>query len=227
MNDDELGAKLGQSIERRVRAVKPSVGMDELLVRTQRRLARQRRLLVALVVTVLAVGGITGYLVGHTTDGDTGPRVALDDGAPGFASHAPAFEPANVEATRALISQAFHSAFDGGVPQSEKVAAIQYGSTLEPLARESQQFVEQFGYTAEQIAGTSITVLDTSFIDATHAIVHFSLTIPGHGVVLVDRVGYAVYVDGRWKVALRTECDLLSLNGLGGQCPPTAVPGSG
>ena len=55
----------------------------------------------------------------------------------------------------------------------------------------------------------------------------FSLTIPGHGEILRDRVGYAVLVDGRWKVALRTECDLLSLNGLGAQCPPTPTAPAG
>ena len=55
----------------------------------------------------------------------------------------------------------------------------------------------------------------------------FSLTIPGHGEILRDRVGYAVLVDGRWKVALRTECDLLSLNGLGAQCPPAPTAPAG
>ena len=63
-------------------------------------------------------------------------------------------------------------------------------------------------------------MLDTAFIDASHAVVHFTLTIPGHGPILADRVGYAVLTDGRWKVALRTACDLLSLDGLGRTCPP-------
>jgi hypothetical protein len=63
-------------------------------------------------------------------------------------------------------------------------------------------------------------VLGTSFIDETHAIVRFTLTVPGHGAILTDRVGYAVIDGGRWKVALRTVCDLLSLGGLSGQCPP-------
>jgi hypothetical protein len=70
-------------------------------------------------------------------------------------------------------------------------------------------------------------VLATRFIDSTHAIVQFSLTISGHGEVLKDRVGYAVLVNGRWKVALRMECDLLSLNGLGVQCPPAPTSASG
>jgi hypothetical protein len=63
-------------------------------------------------------------------------------------------------------------------------------------------------------------VRTTSFIDETHAIVQFTLTVPGHGPILTDRVGYAVLDGGRWKVALRTVCDLLSLGGLGTQGPP-------
>ncbi len=39
MNDDELGRYLGQSIARRVQTVTPRVDLEELLVRTQRRLA--------------------------------------------------------------------------------------------------------------------------------------------------------------------------------------------
>jgi hypothetical protein len=49
--------------------------------------------------------------------------------------------------------------------------------------------------------------------------VTFTLTIPDHGAVITDRVGYAVFEDGRWKVALRTACDLVSLSGPSEQCP--------
>jgi hypothetical protein len=226
MNDDELGRYLGQSIERRVQTVTPRVDLEELLVRTQRRLSRQRRVLVAAVVAVLVVGGLAGYLIGHAADRNGGgTNVALDDGAPGFASPTPGFEPTNVDAAIADISQAFHSAFDGGVPAREKADAIQDGASIESLAQESRQNAMRFGYTPEQLAGTSINLFGTRFIDATHAIVQFSITIPGHGEILKDRIGYAVLVDGRWKVALRTECDLLSLNGLGRQCPPASAGG--
>jgi hypothetical protein len=224
MNDDDLGQRLGRNIDRRVRSVTPRADIEELLVRTQRRLAHQRRLLFGAVVVVLAIGGVGGYLLGHAPDGDPArTEVAVDDGAPGFANTSPAFEPANIEATRADIARAFHSAFDGGVPAREKVDAVQNGASIQGLSRESRRNAGRFGYTEEQLAGSSISVLDTAFIDATHAVVHFSLAVPGHGEILVDRVGYAVLVDGRWKVALRTVCDLLSLDGLGRQCPPAAA----
>jgi hypothetical protein len=223
MNDDELGRYLGQSIERRVQRVTPRVDLEELLARTQRRLTRQRRVLVAAAVAVLVIGGLSGYLVGQAGD-DHGAatNAALDDGAPRFASPAAGFEPANVAVANAAIEQAFHSAFDGGVDPRQRADAIQNGVSIESLTQSARQNAIRFGYTAEQLGGTTISVLATRFIDSTHAIVQFSLTIPGHGEVLRDRVGYAVLVDGRWKVALRTECDLLSLNGLGVQCPPVA-----
>ena len=228
MNDDELGRYLAHSIERRVGSVTPHVDLEELLVRTQRRLSRQRRVLVAAAVAVLVIGVLAGYVVGHAGD-EHGAAVnaALDDGAPRFASPAPRFEPANVGAAMAAIDQAFHSAFDGGVDPRQKADAIQNAAGIESLTQSARQNAIRFGYTAEQLAGATISVLATRFIDSTHAIVQFSLTIPGHGEILRDRVGYAVLVDGHWKVALRTECDLLSLNGLGAQCPPasTAPPG--
>jgi hypothetical protein len=82
-------------------------------------------------------------------------------------------------------------------------------------------YAQRYGYTSEQLAGTSVTVLGVVFIDEAHAAVRFTITVPEHGDVLVDRVGYAFFDSGRWKVALRTACDLLSLNGLRQQCPPS------
>ena len=126
MNDDELGRYLAHSIERRVGSVTPHVDLEELMVRTQRRLSRQRRVLVAAAVAVLVIGVLAGYVVGHAGD-EHGAAVnaALDDGAPRFASPAPRFEPANVGAAMAAIDQAFHAAFDGGVDPRQKADAIQ------------------------------------------------------------------------------------------------------
>ena len=98
---------------------------------------------------------------------------------------------------------------------------MQDAAALRQLRRDSLAFAESHGLTTAQIAGATITVLDVNFIDETHAAVNFTLTIPGRGDVIVDKVGYAVVDSGRWKVALRTSCDLLSLDGLIGPCPPT------
>ena len=98
---------------------------------------------------------------------------------------------------------------------------MQDGAALRQLRHSVNAYAETRGYTSAQLAGTTITILNTSFIDETHAAVHFTLNVPERGNVIVDRVGYAVVDSQHWKVALRTACDLLSLDGLIGPCPPT------
>jgi hypothetical protein len=121
---------------------------------------------------------------------------------------------------RTAIVQAFEDAFDGTSLPAARDAATQDGAELSQLRRDVLAYAQRFGYTAEQLAGTKIDVLEVSFIDETHATVRFTLTVPGRGAVIVDKVGYAVLDGGRWKVALRTACDLLSLDGVIGRCPP-------
>jgi len=127
----------------------------------------------------------------------------------------------NADTAIVAINQSFHDGFDGAAPDAVRQAAVQSGSRLEALRREALATAEGRGITSAELTGITIEVLDTSFVDRTHAVVHFTLTIPGRGPVLVDQVGYAVVDDGRWKVSLRTACDLLSLSGLGRPCPPT------
>ncbi len=222
MNDDELGRAIEASTSRRVRALRPRPDAEELFARVDVRATRQRRILVATVAVVLVVGVAAGFAIGRA--GDTAPTkeaiVALDDGTPPQPAARPQIEPADVEGARIAIEAAFHSAFAGGVPDAERDAATQDGDHLGVLVDEARARALKFGYTAEQLAGTTVSVQDVAFIDEAHAVVHFTLAIPGHGTILADRVGYAVHTDGRWKVALRTACDLLSLGGLGRTCPP-------
>jgi hypothetical protein len=222
VNDDDLSRSLRQTADRRVRDITPRPNVDELLSRIERRASRQRGILLATVVAVLIGGSFAGYLVGRSGDEQPTPSavVALDDGLPASPASHGNYEPANVQVARAEISRVFHDAYDGGVPEAAKVAAVQGGASIQALTKASLVLAQRYGYTPEQLAGATISVLSTSFIDDTHAIVSFTLSVPGHGPILVDRVGYAVMADGRWQVALRTACDLLSLSGLGTQCPP-------
>jgi hypothetical protein len=194
--------------------------MEQLLLQLERRATRQRHLLLGSLVAVLALGGIAGYLAGHSNAPTEHAVVALNEGVPADPPVNSAIEPENVDGAIAAITQAFHDAYDGGSPDAVRRAAVQHGRAIEVLRRDTLASAEARGYTAEQLAGTTIAVLDTSFVDETHAVVHFTLAIPGHGPVLVDQVGYAVVDETRWKVSLRTECDLLSLSGLGRTCPP-------
>ena len=118
------------------------------------------------------------------------------------------------------VLKAYQEAYTGGVTDAVRDAAVQRGSELSELRQDIIAIARATGYTAEQFAGTTVSVRDITFIDDTHAAVRFTLSVPGHGDVLVDRTGFAVVDGGRWKVALRTACDVLSLNGVQRPCPP-------
>jgi hypothetical protein len=219
MDDDRLTAAL----EDRVAGVSPRPDPEALLVRVERRANRQRAWLLAALVVMLVIGGIGGYLVGSA--GDDGPTrtsvASRSDGTPPATTpDAALVEPVDAVAARTAIVHAFQDAFDGASLPSARDAATQDGTELAQLRRDVLAYAQRFGYTAEQLAGTKIDVLEVSFIDETHATVRFTLAVPGRGAVIVDKVGYAVLDGGRWKVALRTACDLLSLDGVIGRCPP-------
>jgi len=222
MDDAQLTHSLDLGVEDRVADARMRPDVDDLFRRVERRSARDRRLRSGLLVVVLAVGGLAGYAIGRDDTGPEGPAVAVaSDGAFDREPRAAALNPVDVDAARRAVEQAYETAYSGSVPAAERHAAVQDGASLEPLHRDNIAIAMSRGYTEEQFAGTTVDVLDVQFIDEDHAVLRFTLSIPGHGDVLVDRVGYAVRLDGQWKVALRTACDLLSLGGASRPCPPT------
>ena len=169
----------------------------------------------------LLVGGLAGYAIGRDdATSDPAPIAVASDGINDRPERSVPLAPADIEAARTDVEHAFQVAYSGGVPRDERLAAIQEGPSLDPLHEQAVAVAGAGGITAEQLAGTTIQVFGVTFIDADHAAARFTLTIPGRGDVLRDRIGYAVRVDGRWKVALRTACDLLSLSGSILPCPP-------
>lgn len=221
MSDADTGNALARSLQRRTQRVDPRPSLETLLGRLDRRMTKQRRLLAAALVVFLAVGAVVGYAVGESSAPRTTAVVALNDGVPDPSAGIPAIEPENAPAAIAEIDQAFHDAFDGGTPVALRWAAVQSGSKLEGLRRAARATAESLGFTAAELDSILIETRDTSFVDRTHAVVRFTMSIPDRGPVLVDQVGYAVVDNGRWRVSLRTACDLLSLSGLGRPCPPT------
>ena len=170
----------------------------------------------------LVVGGLCGYLIGDSvTNQSSTSVVAVSDGTPPSTAELIRKWPLLTLLLRvAEITRAFHDAFDGGTSQDAKEHAMQDGAALRQLRRSVDAFAKEHGYTSAQLAGTTITILDTNFIDETHAAaVRFTIAVPERGNVIVDRVRYAVVDSHHWKVALRTACDLLSLDGLIGPAP--------
>lgn len=220
----ETADALKRSLDQRTRRVDPRPDVDELLRRVQARASRRQHLAVFAIVLVLVVGTAVGFLIGQSsTDGRSASvSIAARDSIGPTPNADTPLQPDDVGAAMSAIGTAFHDGFDGASPESARIAATQGGSQMVQLWHDSSEFAARFGYTAEQIAGTTIVVRDISFIDATHAIVRFTITIPGHGDVLVDRIGYAVFTDGRWKISSRTACDLVSLTGALKDCPPSS-----
>ena len=218
MSDQDIEKALTRSIQRRVRRVNAHVDTDQLLARLERRHTRHTHWIVAVFVVLVATAAVAGFLVGGRGTENASSVVAANDGVPSDVQQSTS-TPRDVDAAVSEIIQAFHDGYDGGTASQKRTSAIQEGAAVETLRVQVRQFALAHGYTDAQLAGTTIAVSDVMFLDRTHALVHFTLSIPGHGEVIKDRVGYAVYEDNRWKVALRTACDLVSLSGPSKQCP--------
>ena len=128
-------------------------------------------------------------------------------------------QPKDVPAAKAAVIQAFADAFTPSNSQEVKDAAKEDPTLVDPLGHQAATAAMQGGYSADQLAGLMVSIGDVVFTDQTHATVQLSLTIPGHGTVISDRTEHAVFVDGRWKVARQTSCDLLSVSIGGVRCP--------
>jgi hypothetical protein len=72
-----------------------------------------------------------------------------------------------------------------------------------------------------EVVPVEISVNRTVFVDAEHAAVWFSISHQGRPL-LTDHRGDAVVVDGTWKMARSTFCDLMSMAGV--ECPPLDTP---
>ena len=218
-SDDELGARLGRSVDARVRRLRPENDLDDLLARSEQRRRRQRRRFVvggAIVVTVAVIGA---FLVGAATSDDGADVTAVV--IPKSQGVADVYAPADLTRAGVEIATAYRDVF-GPATDERKQEAMQLGGPLLPLLHRSTEIAQRFGYTEDQLAGNVVTVSEPSFIDGTHAIVRFSITIPGHGITVKDRIGYAVQTDGRWQVAARTVCDIVWPGTTSPACPARA-----
>ena len=217
--DDELGARLKQSIDARVRRARATDDVEDLLAHAEAYRRRQRtRLLAGAVVAVVVVAVGAFLLGGSLADGGDQTAVVIPRSADG----ADVYAPADLAQAGLDIAAAYRDVF-GPAPDHTKIGAMQLGSELLPLLRRSGEIAQRFGYTPDQLSRNVVTVSDPSFIDATHAIVRFSISIPDHGMIVKDRVGYAVKTNGRWQVAARTVCDIVWPGTTSPACPARAV----
>jgi hypothetical protein len=219
MNNDELGTRLGKSIDARVGRARAQTDVGDLLARSDQLRRRERRRWIAAGSIVVLLVAVLAFAVG-TAVSDNGDTTAVV--IPRASPEADVYAPAELLRARDDIAQAYRVVF-GPSDDKAKVAAIQLGPELLPTLRRSAEIAQRFGYTNDQLAGNVVTVSDPSFIDATHAIVRFSITIPDHGTPVKDRIGYAVQTNGRWQDAARTVCDIVWPGTTSAACPARAA----
>jgi hypothetical protein len=118
--------------------------------------------------------------------------------------------PADPDAARAAIDAAFHTAFDAGIPDEQRFAAVEDGPELLAAGRRA---AAKF---PEAAASISATVHRITFIDPTRAAVNFELLYEG-AMLLGPQDGEAVFLDGHWKVSRATRCAIIEQAGV--SCP--------
>lgn len=123
--------------------------------------------------------------------------------------------PADVDAARAEI-QAAYSAHGTTSEDGTSIPSVERGEDLGPTVALAKSMARDRGIA---VGGADIpTVVDeVQFIDAEHAAVWFSISINGHPMVRHHR-GDAVLIDGKWKMARLTFCQIMSMGGV--PCPP-------
>ena len=221
VNDEDLTRGISRAVADRMARLKPKPDVQKVL----QRLERNATLYDARDGRTCGVHGRrrrTPGLRGRAAQraDDRRERPSLSDGVPAAAPGAPIDPEDSALATAAYIAPAVRRRLRRGSPHEQRNAAVQDGKRFESLRAEAIDLAVQRGFLAEQLARETIEVHDVSLVDRTRAIVRFTISIPPRGPLLVDQIGYAVQEGGRWKVSLRTACDLLSLGGLGKPCPP-------
>ena len=116
------------------------------------------------------------------------------------------------------MRQAYADAFTSTNSPEVRSAAVEDSDQLAALAKQAglNALAMAGGPTAEQLDGMTVETADLAFTDETHAVVLFTLHMPGRSGV-GQRVGYAVLRDGRWKVARQTQCENFAMVDV--QCP--------
>ena len=125
---------------------------------------------------------------------------------PGPPLPAPGEQPEDPEGARAAVRDVYEQAWNHTSTRADKLDAIHAPVGVE---RAMEQAAASYG---QAVASTVVEVGDIVVTSPTQAQLHFRLTYTG-APSLGNRVGGAVFVDGRWKVIRGTYCEVLSMAG--------------
>ncbi|MGZ4690733.1 MAG: hypothetical protein ACXVIM_05895 [Acidimicrobiia bacterium] len=124
----------------------------------------------------------------------------------------PGVQPQDAAAARAEVIQAFETAYSGTADDTAKAAAVEDSGSLKDVMAKADS-----GPYAQQVKDASAKVTDVVFTSPTEAAVRYDIDIKNYSSNFTDRIGKALFVDGRWKVAKVTVCADISLAGV--TCP--------
>jgi hypothetical protein len=130
-------------------------------------------------------------------------------GATQYEAVAPGPQPEDPDAARNEIEVAF-AASNSESEDGRSVPSVEKGDNLGPTlaaARANRPDIS---------ARVVISVDEVVFVDTQHAAVWFSISVDGHPLLSHHR-GDAVLVDGTWKMARSTFCQLMAMGGV--SCP--------
>jgi hypothetical protein len=122
--------------------------------------------------------------------------------------------PRDRDAAETAIEDAFETVYTSSQPDDVRCAAIEGGANLAGTMKEAHQARQRFRGTSEM----DVIVEHIRFVGEDEAEVSFVLVFPGGPLPRLPTAGHAVLIDGEWKVARQTYCNLVQT--LGVHCPP-------
>jgi hypothetical protein len=165
--------------------------------------------------TTVPAGAVAGVAA-------TPPRFVTVGPDPGVNEHCtppppslpePGEQPGDPAAARAAIEDAFATAYSGGLGSDEaKRDAVEGSEGLTGVMEEIRN-----GTFAQQVKDATAKVTEIVFTSPTEAAVRYDINVANYSN-FTDRIGKALFIDGRWKVARVTVCADISL--ASGNCPP-------
>jgi hypothetical protein len=123
--------------------------------------------------------------------------------------------PDDEDAARTQVAEAFATYTTFGA-DGRSLPMVEQGEDLGPCLAAARENSSQF---VPEGAALTLSVDEVAFVDAGHATVWFTVSVDGTPM-LRRRRGEAFLLDGGWKMARSTFCDLMALVGV--ECPPLA-----
>lgn len=161
----------------------------------------------------------------YARDGDETPFVASDlecqstssvgltpmpSGLPDATGAPPVDEPA----ARQAVIAAYEGTYSAGGDTDAALTHVEGGNTEEVRSAQRTSGARAMQYRG-RITGR---VDEVKFLNEREAAVRYSLILDGRQPLVGNSIGRAVLVDGEWKVARSTYCELLAAGGSGARC---------